>query len=423
MAVPPPQTVLEDSLSQSLLKMSMTDRNAIEEEVHGVRCLGVLQESQELIQTSLEAFNRELLTIKNDPHRIATLQNTKNRFSKGNGSEDPPPTDVLRNVMDTTDDPMSVTGTNSTLPKHKCYVNDPDVRLRFLRCENFDAKAATKRFVNFLNLSNEVFGDSVADRPIRLTDFIDPPKAEGRLKRQQLHEKKAFSNSMVQYMPFRDRSGRRVKVAVGGCNAELDLFLRIKINMILDWIASEDVETQQKGVVNVVWPFDPPKTNTPAYNNVNNGATSGASSCSSSYASSASDIDDEGKWEGTLRPRYTQNTVAYHKRYYQAMPMRVAAVHWCSQDKPINRILNSLYYFSLDSKTQSRYKVCFGTFQSIHGCYYFALICFGHFQISRFYFHFLIIIVITFDTTVLQENHLKSDIIYKDLVFLLLCYP
>ncbi len=366
MAVPPPETVLEDSLSQSLLRMSMTDRNAIEEEVHGVRCLGVMQETQELLQTSLEAFNWELLEIKNNPHRIATLQNTKkpfaDRFSKSNGSDNLPPTDVLRNVIDTTDDPMSVTGANSTIPKHKCYVNDPDVRLRFLRCENFDAKAATKRFVNFLNLSNEVFGDSVADRPIRLIDFIDPPKVGGKLKRIQLHEKKAFSNSMVQYMPFRDRSGRRVKVAVGGCNSELDLFLRIKINMILDWIASEDVESQQKGVVNVVWPFDPPTTSTPAYNNVNNSAASGASTCSSSYASSAgSDTDEEGRWESSLRPRYTQNVVAYHKRYYQAMPIRVAAMHWCSQDKPINRILNSLYYFSLDSKAQSRYKVCFGT--------------------------------------------------------------
>ena len=359
MAVPPSQTALEDSLSKSLLKLSMTDRNAVEEEIHGVRCLAVAKETPELLQQSLEDFNRELLTIKNSPSRIASLRNTKRsdplkRFSRSN--QRPPPTDVLRNVIDTTS-MEALPIQNATMPKHKCYLNDPDVRLRFLRCENFNAKAAAKRFVNFFELATEVFGDSVADRPIRLTDFLETPRGGGRAKRYQLHEKKAFSSSKVQYMPFRDRSGRRVKVGVGGCNSELDLFLRIKINMLLDWIASEDIETQQKGVVIVIWPFNPPTTNAPGYNR------NATSDNTSSGVSSGSETEEEDKWEGFLRPRYTQNVVAYHKRYYDAQPIRVAAMHWCSEDKPIYRLLNSLYYFSLDSKSQSRYKVHFGTYQ------------------------------------------------------------
>lgn len=357
LAVPPSHTTLEDSLSQSLLKLSITDRTAVEEEIHGVRCLGVTKETPELLQNSLAEFNRELLAIKTSPRRIASLRNTiqkyeqRERSSKKNSRANTPPIDVLRNVIDITD---------TTKPKHQCYLNDAGVRLRFLRCENFDAKAAAKRFVNFFELAMEVFGDFVADRPMRLTDFMETPKGGGRLKRSQLHGKKAFSNSKIQYMPFRDRSGRRVKVGVGDCNSELDLFLRIKINMLLDWIASEDVETQQKGAVIVVWPFNPPITNPPGYNGSNN-AGSGASTCSSSGVSSGSEGEEEDKWEGFLRPRYTQNVVAYHKRYYQAQPIRVVAMHWCSQDKPIYHLLNSLYYFSLDSKTQSRFKVHFGT--------------------------------------------------------------
>jgi hypothetical protein len=225
-------------------------------------------------------------------------------------------------------------------------VNDPNVRLRFLRCENFNAKEAAKRFVNFLNLAGEVFGDFVADRPIRLSDFLEAPGG-GMLRRYQQHEKKALSNSKVQFLPFRDRSGRRVKVGVGDCNSKLALFLRIKINLLLDWIASEDVETQQKGVVIIVWPSDVPT----AGNNNNN--VSGASS----GVSSGSESDDERHWEGR---QYSQNAVAFHKRYYHAQPLRVAAMHWCSQDRPYMRILNSLYYFSLDSKSQKRYKVHFG---------------------------------------------------------------
>ncbi len=367
LAVPPSHTTLEDSLSKSLLKLSITDRTAVEEEIHGVRCLGVTQETSDLLQRSLAEFNRELLTIKNSPHRIASLQNKiksyekLKRTSKTNGRANGPPIDVLRNVIDTAID------TTNAAAKQQCYLNDADVRLRFLRCENFDAKAAAKRFVNFFELALEVFGDFVADRPMRLTDFMETPKGGGRLKRYQLHAKKAFGNSMIQYMPFRDRSGRRVKVGVGGCNSELDLFLRIKINMLLDWIASEDVETQQKGSVIIVWPFNPPSTNTPSYNGSSNNGSSNstgsgaASSYSSSGVSSSSEAEEEGKWEGLLRPRYTQKVVAYHNRYYQAQPIRVAAMHWCSQDKPIYRLLNSLYFFSLDSKTQSRFKVHFGT--------------------------------------------------------------
>ena len=363
MAVPPSQTALEDSLSQTLLKLSLTDRIALEEEIHGVRCMG--KETPDLLGRSLNQFNRELLATKNSPSRIASLLRDD---SKSKTKSSTPRADVLRNVVDTnTTATATATATATTIPVQNCYVNDPDVRLRFLRCENFDAKAAARRFVNFLELATEVFGEAVADRPIRLNDFLETTTTT---KRRKKHEnKKAFSNSEIQYMPFRDRSGRRVKVAVGSVNSELDLFLRIKINLLLDWIASEDVETQQRGVVIVAWPFNPPTTNTNANTNTNNtpGCISSnnntASGASSSGVSSCSETDEEDKWEGFLRPRYTQNVVAYHNRYYHAQPIRVAAVHWCSQDKPIYRILNSLYYFSLDSKTQSRYKVHFGTFR------------------------------------------------------------
>lgn len=398
MAIPPSYNALEDSLSKGLLKLSLTDRNAVEEEIHGVRCLGVTQETPELLQRSLHDFNRELLMIKNSPSRIAKLHQKQRQYdyqlrkilhhhhastaaSSTSGSGPKlnniigPPMDVLKNVIDET---PAVGGTPDTLPtaqqKHQCYLNDPDVRLRFLRCENFDAKAAAKRFCNFFDLCQEVFGDSVAERPIRLSDFMDPrslqagggssePRSSRRSKRYSQHEKKAFANSRIQYLPFRDRSGRRVKVGVGECNSDLDLQLRIKINLLLDWIASEDVETQQKGVVIVVWPSEPPTPSTAT-------ASSGASSCSSG-TSSGSETEDEqlNQWEHVLRPKYTQNAVAYHKRYYLAQPLRVAAMHWCSQDKPIYRLLNSLYYFSLDSKSQARYKVHFGTSNSNIHCY------------------------------------------------------
>jgi len=381
MAIPPSHTTMEDSLSDGLLKLSITDRNAMEEEIHGVRCMGVTKETPDLLQRSLKEFDRELMSIKNSPSRIATIQNAKdsyqNRRRSSKNNNQASPIDVLMNVIDTSQDtttsPIS-TSTSSTTPqtgRQECYLNHPDVRLRFLRCENFDAKAAAKRFVSFFDLASEVFGDYVAVRPIRLSDFYESPEGGSPRRRQQL-EKKVLSNSRVQYLPFRDRSGRRVKVGVGECNAEHDVVLRMKINLLLDWIASDDVETQQKGLVLVVWPHDPPSTSNASssyssgssssnrMNSNNNNNNAGASSSSSSGGSSCSETDDEGNWEGFLRPKYSKNDVAYHKRYYDAQPLRVAAIHWCSQDKPIYRVLSSLYYFSMDSKSQARYKVHFG---------------------------------------------------------------
>jgi len=355
MATPPSDTTVENSLSKGLLMLSITDRNAVEEEIHGVRCLGVTKETPDLLHRSLQEFDRELLSIKNSSSRIATIQNVKSSYHKrkhpSKSINQGDPMDVLKNVIDSTQDNLTTISTS----QQQCYLNDPDVRLRFLRCESFDAKAAAIRFVNFFDLAQEVFGNFVADRAIRLSDFFEAPGG-GRPRRYQQHEKKALSHSSVQYLPFRDRSGRRVKVGVGEVNADLDLVLRIKINLILDWIASEDVETQQKGIVIIAWPSDPPTSNISSTNSSSGSSIGGGtSSCSSEDETSTS-----SNWEEFLRPKYTKNDIAYHKRYYRSQPIRVAAMHWCSQDKPIYRVLNSLYYFSLDSKSQSRYKVHLG---------------------------------------------------------------
>jgi hypothetical protein len=79
------------------------------------------------------------------------------------------------------------------------YVNTDAFRLMFLRSELFDVPKAARTLTNFLNLSQKVFGPFVLERPIRLDDF---DKKELRLLRKGL----------VQYLPFRDRSGRRVMV-------------------------------------------------------------------------------------------------------------------------------------------------------------------------------------------------------------------
>ena len=108
-----------------------------------------------------------------------------------------------------------------------CYLNDPNIRLRFLRSEFFDSQKAVERFVLYLEFIQELFGDFVAERPISVNDFNDNDdsnnnnkdikkstknKKEKSQKRKDIEqesstEMKALLNSRLQYLPFRDRSG------------------------------------------------------------------------------------------------------------------------------------------------------------------------------------------------------------------------
>ena len=93
---------------------------------------------------------------------------------------------------------------------------------------------AVQQFVDFLEYTSELFGDFVAERPIRLSDL------NTRKEEVTLH------NSRNRCLPLRDRSGRRVFVGVGSCDFDLDGFLRFKIIMYLHWVASEDVTTTKE---------------------------------------------------------------------------------------------------------------------------------------------------------------------------------
>ena len=55
---------IDDLLSSELLKLSLQDRNAINEEIHGVRCLA-LPETPALLETGLKEFEEALQRIPN----------------------------------------------------------------------------------------------------------------------------------------------------------------------------------------------------------------------------------------------------------------------------------------------------------------------------------------------------------------------
>jgi len=278
---------VDKSLAAVLLDLNFNDRLAVQEEIHGVRC-GAVEETPELIERSLTEFDERLNARKEQEPNNMLFRNVTRVYSLGSSTETP--------------------------KEPNCYLNDPDVRLRFLRCECFAVEEAVQRMVSFLEFTADLFGDYVAERPIQLSDF------------NTREEELALQNSRNQYLPFRDRSGRRILVGVGNCNFHLDYRLRHKILMYLHWVASEDIETQRKGIVIVGWLFD---------------EDGGAK---------------ESTWEGGIRPGFRKRLRAYHQKQNASLPVREACIHQCFKNTPFFYALSAMYVFGLDSYHQSIYR-------------------------------------------------------------------
>jgi hypothetical protein len=204
--VPDDSLAVNDLLSRELLKLSLNDRTAIYEEIHGVRCLAV-QETPELIVAALIEFQTELDRIP--PKDKRAYEECK-----------------MRTLLFPDEE-------------HTCYVlHDDDFRLRFLRCELFDTAKATLRFVNYLNFVHESWGPEIVLK--RLVEFSDFTKSELKLIRK----------GYFQVLPFRDRSGRRVLTILGGMSPENDRVGRSKVLFyIMDVLTRNDIESQRKGLI------------------------------------------------------------------------------------------------------------------------------------------------------------------------------
>lgn len=199
-------------LSQELLKLSLVDRTAIQEEIHGVRCLAV-PETPELLQTSLHEFSKEV-----DRH-------VRNATSNGNGNGQSgsllpaSKTWAYRQLLEQYNKKNSRSGSsNMNFNSHSNFALDDAFRLRFLRCELFDVARAVVRFFHYLDYTYEYWGEVALQRPIMFQDFT---KAE----------LKVLKKGYFQLLPFRDSSGRRIMVVLGGMDPHQDIRARVSTMM------------------------------------------------------------------------------------------------------------------------------------------------------------------------------------------------
>mmetsp|Transcript_5105 Transcript_5105/g.12200 ORF Transcript_5105/g.12200 Transcript_5105/m.12200 type:complete len:520 (-) Transcript_5105:56-1615(-) len=240
---------VEELMSRELYRLSLEERNNFQDEIHGVRCVAP-EETPEFLRNSLIQIEYELENVVPLDQKHAYLQ--------------------------------------AKTFEQQTYILQDDFKLRFLRCELFDASKAATRMALFLDLLLDLFGSYALERPIRLADF----------SKKELYE---FRKGRFQLLPDRDRglkSGRRIIcIFPDKVWQEIPSRARHKISLYQMWVAGNDVDVQRKGLVFVAW-FD---------------------------------SNLEPSWKPMLKTKI-----------HQIPCVRVAGLHICTPDTPYFRIRRSL---------------------------------------------------------------------------------
>lgn len=198
---------LEKWMATEMERLSLKDRNAIYEEIHGVSTMAI-EETPQLLEESLRCFQAELDKIDGD-------------------------------VKCTYD---FITRQEDDLPS-KRLAFDRSFRLRFLRCVFFNPSKAATRMVRFFGVLNAMYGREALTKFDGTMDFFVGDK----------DIQVALRDGYLQLLPFRDRSGRKILVFVLDA-LEIEDQARIKIFMYMVFVAGEDEETQRNGIVILFWP-------------------------------------------------------------------------------------------------------------------------------------------------------------------------
>ncbi len=202
----------ESLLQEEMMKLSLEDRNNVQEEIHGVQSLAK-EESPEFLRKSLRQLDFELKSDNIPLDERKAYLKSQELFANKN---------------------------------KKTYVNTDEFRLRFLRCVLFDIPLAAKHINRFLLVVSKLFGDYALQRPIRISDF----------SKEELRE---FRKARFQFLPFRDRAGvrgRRILTVFPDEEwGKFSIDLRSKILLYLCYAAGEDIDVQKNGIVVIIW-FD-----------------------------------------------------------------------------------------------------------------------------------------------------------------------
>ena len=247
-------------MADELLKLSFSDRNTINEEIHGVRSLAV-EETPHLIAGALRAFQIELEQVLPNSQKLAYVsilayrehQEKLHQLHQQLDQQQRHQLDQQQQQQQQQqqhqqqqhrfpNDPTSLPATqNPSPPKgiYAAYIDTNNFRLRFLRSCLFDVKSAVKRFANYLNFIQTYWGHAYLARPIQISDL-------------NAYELKRLKSGDAQLLPFRDRKGRRVIVLLGNGLGLSDIASTKAMFYLLDCATRDSIESQRNGVVIII---------------------------------------------------------------------------------------------------------------------------------------------------------------------------
>jgi hypothetical protein len=158
----------ESKVTRELMRMSFANRNAVNEEIHGVHSMA-LTETSELIAGSLASMEQAVaINVQVTQQELFSQQST-----------------VI---------PAYVEAQRFRAP----YIHQLDFRIKFLRAALFDPNKAAERLVGFSQLVRDILGaEALIKVPIQLSHLA-------------FDEHSLLREANFQILPGRDRSGRRI---------------------------------------------------------------------------------------------------------------------------------------------------------------------------------------------------------------------
>jgi len=286
-------------LSDELLELSMTERNTITEEIHGVR--DSFPEEKELPESLANSLND--LDAEIDSSLREHNDGRKRKFT-------------------------------GLKPEH--VPTNREFRLSMLRCELLDAKRAANRLLTYITLLRYACSCGRGVSGCNCGSFVAGNCGRIQMKWFTKEERAILKKGLVQLMPYRDRSGRRVLVIFSPI-FKLIMRTRMKIIIYLLSEASEDVESQKRGVVMLLWP----------------GMSDSASSTGTNYINV-----------------FERKLVMY---FQNSLPMRLVAIHFGLLDSPILKFVRAVVVTLMEGHMRTRLNIITGTWTEMN----YKIMCYG----------------------------------------------
>ena len=190
-------TIMNNLWARELLELGVDERNATDENLHGLRSLAI-DETPERLRRALNDMQVEIHKLPDEDQR----------------------------------------GHTKGLALGSMYVQSLAFRLKFLRCVQFDAKMAAFRYCSSLNMLWEIFGDVALMRRLYITDLGE-------------EEMEYMKEGQFQVLPGRDSLGRRIVVfnmRQPKKKYSMDSMFKVYV-YCLNAVVSEDISTQKHGIV------------------------------------------------------------------------------------------------------------------------------------------------------------------------------